>query len=101
MTTLFFHLRKDADHVADVTIAGKVINNRLTMSASRTSPRDNFSKKKGRAIAEGRLAKGKVIFSDVAVSTDMKKLGTQFRNEAIELAKQISNHGLNLIDISE
>lgn len=42
-----------------VAIVGRHIDGKLQLAASRCSSKDNFSKKTGRAIAEGRLNKGK------------------------------------------
>lgn len=44
-----------------VTVAGEHQNGVLRLAASRSSAKDRFTRKRGAAIAEGRLAKGKVI----------------------------------------
>lgn len=44
-----------------VTVAGQFQNGVLRMAVSRSSSKDRFTRKRGAAIAEGRLAKGKVV----------------------------------------
>ena len=44
-----------------VTVAGSFQNGVLRMAVSRSSQKDRFTRKRGAAIAEGRLAKGKVV----------------------------------------
>lgn len=54
-----------------VTVVGEQNGNIVTLAAARCSKKDQFVKKKGRAIAEGRLAKGgKSIFGTVEVTEE-------------------------------
>lgn len=45
---------------ARVTVVGQLEGNSLNVACARCSPRDNFVRRKGRTIAEGRLKKGKL-----------------------------------------
>ena len=44
-----------------VTVAGQFQNGVLRMAVSRSSSKDRFTRKRGASIAEGRLAKGKIV----------------------------------------
>ena len=55
----------------------------LKIAVSRCSKKDNFIRKKGRAIAEGRLQKGKIY-----AKVNMPECTTK---EFVEIAKNISN----------
>ena len=46
-----------------VTVVGLFADGRLYTAVSRCSTKDNFIRKKGRMIAEGRLVKGKIYKS--------------------------------------
>lgn len=43
-----------------VAVVGEIKGNTLSIAAARCSEKDNFIRKKGRMIAEGRLQKGKL-----------------------------------------
>lgn len=54
-----FHSRHDRNRV---TVVGEQRENgEFVFAAARCSNKDNFSRKRGRKIAEGRLAKGHII----------------------------------------
>ena len=57
-----FHSRPVAKQ-ARVTLVIKYVDGIVSIAASRCSAKDNFSRKKGRQIAEGRLVKGKLVDS--------------------------------------
>jgi hypothetical protein len=46
-----------------VTIVGEIKDDKLNIAVARCSAKDQFIKKTGRSIAEGRLAKGKILTS--------------------------------------
>lgn len=47
--------------IVRITVVGKHENGKLSLAVARCSKKDCFVKKTGRAIAEGRLAKGKTF----------------------------------------
>lgn len=58
-----YHYYTNPEDNNRVSFAGEHQNGVLNIAASRCSNRDQFQRKKGRAIAEGRLAKGKIYHS--------------------------------------
>jgi hypothetical protein len=77
-----------------VTIVGQLKNNILKLASARCSIKDNFCKKTGRSIAEGRLAKGKVYKEIPMESCNIET----FVNEAKEAAIDISNNARRVIN---
>lgn len=53
-----FHSRPVENTRVRVTVVGEFSEGKLKMAVSRCGKKDNFSRKRGRAIAEGRLKKG-------------------------------------------
>ena len=59
-----------------VTVVGEYSEGVLKIAASRCSEKDNFRRKTGRAIAEGRLKKGKLFSSVLLKDCNIKKFVT-------------------------
>lgn len=59
MEKIFRYYSKDRFN--RVTVVAKFENNTLVFAVARCSDKDQFCRKTGRAIAEGRLSKGKFI----------------------------------------
>lgn len=81
-----------------VAIVGKVVGTKLQVAVSRCSAKDQFIRRKGRHIAEGRLSKGK-LHSEIELNTE------ELTNETfVALATNISNEVINtknLVHIKE
>lgn len=56
-----FYSKSTTEQPNRVTVVGTHENNELKIAVSRCSIKDRFIKKKGKAMAEGRLAKGKLF----------------------------------------
>jgi len=65
-----------------VAIVGVFSEGSLKLAAARTSKKDQFIRKKGRLIAEGRLAKGKLLADIPMANCDIQ----QFLGIAKELS---------------
>lgn len=70
-----------------VSVVGQLVNQELAIAVARTGKHENFCRKKGRAIAEGRLAKGK-LYATLKVGKD-KMLSEEFITIAQEIAEQV------------
>jgi hypothetical protein len=57
---LFRFYSKPADSKIRVAVVGEYSKKVLKIAVARCSKKDSFIRKKGKAIAEGRLAKGKI-----------------------------------------
>ena len=68
-----------------VTFVGEFENGLLKIASSRCSKKDQFNRKKGRTIAEGRLLKNKLIFQKEM--TDCS--GANFLDITRELSSEI------------
>ncbi len=68
-----------------VTVCGEFTNGKLNLAVSRCSNADNFNRKRGRLIASGRLAKGKL-----AGSVSLNNCSSEtFHEIAIPLAQKV------------
>jgi len=65
-----------------VSVVGEHSEGVLKIAVSKCSKKDNFYRKKGRAIAEGRLNKGKLFTTINATSMNVKTF--------VEIAKKVS-----------
>jgi hypothetical protein len=76
------------------TVVGKIVGDNLELAASRCSPNDNFNKKLGRRIAEGRLKK------ESFVSVEAKEnLIEQFLEESILICEHFFGHMKNVKEL--
>lgn len=66
-----------------VAVIGNFTNGKLEISVSRCGKKNNFSRKIGRTIAEGRLAKG-ILYDTI----EKESITT---NEFVEIANKIAN----------
>lgn len=55
---LFLHSKHPINRV---TVGGEFIDGKLCLTAARCGGKDNFSRKKGRLIVQGRFLKGKTL----------------------------------------
>lgn len=69
-----------------VSFAGEYQDGVLRIAAARTSKKDVFVRKKGRAIAEGRLKKGRTIYEEPISDFEVK----EFVRQCAFMAKQIA-----------
>ena len=74
-----------------VSVVGQYDNNILSIAVARCSNKDNFIRKKGRMIAEGRLRKGKVFLVRNMVTCS----SSDFVNIAKEIIKDVETGELN------
>lgn len=72
-----------------VSIVGECVNGTLKIAAARCSSKDNFVRKKGRELAEQRLANNQIYFQCKTESCDIK----QFLYLAKSIAKEIEKTG--------
>lgn len=83
-----FYSKADETGGIRVAIVGQHVDGKLRLAASRCSSKDNFSKKTGRAIAEGRLNKGK-IYKELEISAENCNIETFVsvaKNDAVSIA---------------
>lgn len=81
--SVYFRHSVYAKNEARVTVAGVIVDGSLRLGVSRCSPRDQFSRKKGRVVAE---ARARVRPSRVlALPGDGKPLGKFFFEQAEDL----------------
>jgi hypothetical protein len=74
-----------------VTVVGEHSDGEWRIAVARCSNKDNFHRKKGRMIAEGRLAKNKIyarVPSEDATSTNFVRMAKHFAEE-VKLTKKI------------
>ena len=57
---MIYRFYSSPEHKNRVAVIGEYAEGQLTLAVSRCSDKDNFVRKKGRFIAEGRLKKGKI-----------------------------------------
>ena len=76
-----------------VSLAGTHENGVLKIAAARCSNRDNFQRKKGRQIAEGRLHKDKVCYQEQRETCT----GHDFVEVARSLAAEITNNANKVV----
>jgi hypothetical protein len=81
-----------------VTVVGEydVKDHALKIAVARCGRKDNFIKKKGRAIAEGRLVKNKLYYTyDVTKAPKSEEFVSLAREIAISVANNPSNLVIN------
>lgn len=88
-----YHFYSKPEFNVRVAIVGQYNNGVLKLAASRCSRKDQFVKRKGRAIAEGRLAKNKLC-KEITLSECRI---CDFINIAKELSKDIAKHPEHLV----
>lgn len=84
MKKLFFHSKT----TPRVTVAGIIKDDQISFGVSRCSTKDQFFKKKGRHIAEGRATKTPFA----TFPAPEKELCQWFVNAATSIVKQIEHH---------
>jgi len=88
-----------SDHESQnrIAIAGMVnAENELQLAVSRCSKKDNFNRKVGRNIAEGRLLKGK-LFRTVGFSDDSPVTIKDFATEAKIIENELLDVKSNIV----
>ena len=88
MSELIYRYYTPKSFTNRVTIVGKIKNNFLELSAARCSDKDNFSRKIGRIIAEGRLNKKKYC---LRIKLNKKEIQEFKVSKFILYAKRIEN----------
>lgn len=86
--TFFYYEEKQVEwnkkpETRRVTVAGVINGSTLVIGKAECSVRDNFTKKKGRAIAIGRALKKPV--KEIGIDSDLKGVGKLFH----DIAKKI------------
>ena len=87
-----FFSRQNSKHRNErVTLVGEFSNETLKIAAARCSKKDQFARKKGVKIAEGRLAKNRLVFSETMQDCSPKKF--------IEISNSLVGHVLETKEV--
>lgn len=87
----YHHQRREAEGKKPFTVAFRRDGDTVSFGFAYCSPRDNFSKKRGRLISEGRLQKNPITVPTSEIGTDVNSIKNL-------IAYAIENH-TNLTDI--